>query len=54
MGKRMIFSEIRDSRFVTMRRGGTLQDTDHHLLAIWAADFQGGKTWITFLRKKRR
>ncbi|SED09568.1 putative immunity protein [Paenibacillus sp. GP183] len=22
-----------------MRRGGTLQDTDHHLLAIWAADW---------------
>ena len=28
----------RDPRFVTVRRGGTLQDADHHLLAVWAAD----------------
>ncbi|MBT3239298.1 MAG: hypothetical protein HON98_02195 [Chloroflexi bacterium] len=28
----------RDSRFVTLRRGGTLKDSDHHLLAAWAAD----------------
>ncbi|HNM36673.1 MAG TPA: hypothetical protein PKI33_06410, partial [Anaerolineales bacterium] len=28
----------RDSRFITIRRGGTLQDSDHHLLALWAAD----------------
>lgn len=34
----MIFSKIRDPRFITVRRGGTLQDADHHLLAIWAAD----------------
>ncbi len=34
----MIFSKIRDPRFVTVRRGGTLQDADHHLLAVWAAD----------------
>jgi hypothetical protein len=34
----MIFSKIRDPRFITLRRGGTLQDADHHLLAIWAAD----------------
>jgi len=27
----------RDPRFVTMRRGGTLKDTDHRLLAVWAA-----------------
>ena len=33
----MIFSEIRDPRFITVRRGGTLSDTDHHLLALWAA-----------------
>ena len=24
-------------RFVTVRRGGTLTDPDHHLLALWAA-----------------
>ena len=34
----MIFSKIRDPRLITVRRGGTLQDTDHRLLAIWAAD----------------
>ncbi|MBX3084221.1 MAG: hypothetical protein KF716_21480 [Anaerolineae bacterium] len=34
----MIFSKIRDPRFITVRRGGTLQDADHHLLATWAAD----------------
>lgn len=34
----MIFSKIRDPRFITERRGGTLQDADHHLLAIWAAE----------------
>ncbi|MEO7001942.1 MAG: putative immunity protein [Ktedonobacterales bacterium] len=34
----MIFSEIRDPRLITVRRGGTLQDAEHHLLAVWAAD----------------
>jgi hypothetical protein len=34
----MIFSKKRDPRLVTVRRGGTLQDADHHLLAFWAAD----------------
>jgi hypothetical protein len=33
----MIFTEPRDPRFITTRRGGTLSDTNHHLLAIWAA-----------------
>jgi hypothetical protein len=28
----------RDSRFVTVRRGGTLEDSQHRLLAAWAAD----------------
>ena len=27
----------RDSRLVTVRRGGTLKDIDHRLLAVWAA-----------------
>ena len=34
----MIFSPIRDPRLVTVRRGGTLEDADHRLLAVWAAD----------------
>jgi hypothetical protein len=34
----MIFSKKRNPRLVTVRRGGTLRDTDHHLLALWAAD----------------
>jgi len=34
----MILSKIRDQRLVTIRRGGTLEDADHHLLAIWASD----------------
>jgi len=28
----------RDPRFVTIRRGGTLDDETHHLLALWSAD----------------
>jgi hypothetical protein len=34
----MILPEKRDPRFITVRRGGSLQDSHHHLLAIWAAD----------------
>jgi hypothetical protein len=34
----MILPKQRDPRFITVRRGGTLQDADHHLLAQWAAD----------------
>lgn len=33
----MILPKERDPRFVTIRRGGTLTDSDHHLLALWAA-----------------
>jgi hypothetical protein len=33
----MILPEVRDRRFVRIRRGGTLTDSDHHLLALWAA-----------------
>ena len=33
----MILPKDRDPRFITMRRGGTLTDADHHLLALWAA-----------------
>jgi len=34
----LILPKIRDPRFITVRRGCSLQDDDHHLLAIWAAD----------------
>ena len=34
----MILPKVRDPRFITVRRGGSLQDDDHHRLAIWAAD----------------
>jgi hypothetical protein len=34
----VILSKERDLRLVTVRRGGTLTDEDHHLLALWAAD----------------
>jgi hypothetical protein len=33
----VILPKDRDPRFVTLRRGGTLTDSDHHLLALWAA-----------------
>lgn len=34
----MILPRVRDPRFITLRRGGTLTDADHQLLALWAAD----------------
>lgn len=34
----MILPEVRDPRFITIRRGGLLSDADHQLLAVWAAD----------------
>ena len=34
----MILPKKRDPRFTTIRRGGTLSDAHHHLLALWAAD----------------
>lgn len=33
----MILPKVRDPRLVTVRRGGTLSDADHRLLALWAA-----------------
>jgi hypothetical protein len=33
----MILPKVRDPRFVTIRRGGTLTDSDHQRLALWAA-----------------
>lgn len=34
----MILPAEPDPRLVTIRRGGTLTDDDHHLLALWAAE----------------
>jgi hypothetical protein len=34
----MILPAVRDPRLVTVRRGGSLTDEDHHRLALWAAD----------------
>jgi len=34
----VILPRVRDPRFVTIRRGGTLKDSDHQLLGLWAAD----------------
>lgn len=34
----MILPKQRDPRFITVRRGGTLADSEHRLLAVWAAD----------------
>ncbi|MGD0810059.1 MAG: putative immunity protein [Acidimicrobiales bacterium] len=34
----MILPKVRDPRFITIRRGGTLTDSDHRLLALWAAE----------------
>ncbi len=38
MDRQVIMTRTRDPRLVTVRRGGTLEDADHHLLALWAAD----------------
>jgi hypothetical protein len=36
-GATVILATERDPRLVTIRRGGTLTDTDHRILALWAA-----------------
>jgi hypothetical protein len=38
MRKEVVYTGRRDPRFVTVRRGGTLEDGHHRLLAAWAAD----------------
>lgn len=38
MAKEASYTGRRDPRFVTVRRGGTLEDSQHRLLAAWAAD----------------
>ncbi len=34
----MILPKERDPRLITIRRGGSLTDAHHHLLALWAAE----------------
>jgi len=34
----MILAKERDPRLITVRRGGSLTDEDHRLLALWAAE----------------
>jgi hypothetical protein len=34
----VILSKVRDRRFTTLRRGGSLTDADHELLSLWAAE----------------
>jgi hypothetical protein len=34
----VILPKERDPRFITIRRGGTLEDAHHRLLALWAAE----------------
>jgi hypothetical protein len=34
----VILPKVRDPRFITVRRGGSLPDDHHRLLAVWAAD----------------
>jgi hypothetical protein len=34
----MILPKVRDPRFITLRRGGTLEDAEHRFLALWAAE----------------
>jgi len=36
-GATVILPKVRDPRFITIRRGGTLTDSDHRILALWAA-----------------
>jgi hypothetical protein len=38
MGKELSYTGSRNPQFVTVRRGGTLEDPPHRLLAAWAAD----------------
>ena len=38
MSKETVYTGRRDPRFVSVRRGGTLEDPQHRLLAAWAAD----------------
>lgn len=38
MDRQIIFTESQYPRLVTVSRGGTLQDTEHRLLAVWAVD----------------
>jgi len=43
----MILPKVRDSRFVTIRPGGTLTDSDHCLLALWGGIHRARSTSLT-------
>lgn len=34
----VILPQVRDPRLISIRRGGSLTDADHRMLALWAAD----------------
>lgn len=42
----VILPKKRDRRFITIRRGGTLTDGDHQLLALWAASCAEHVLWL--------
>ena len=39
----VILPKDRGPRFVTIRRGGTLTDSDYQLLALWAGIVRGAR-----------
>jgi hypothetical protein len=41
VGGTVILPDVRDPRFITIRRGGTLEDSEHRLMAQWAAECAG-------------
>lgn len=41
----MILPQIRDKRFITIKRGGMLTDEDHHMLAVWASECAAHVLW---------
>jgi hypothetical protein len=45
-GKAVILPKERDPKFITIRCGGTLQDSDHRLLAEWAAAWAAGQAAV--------
>ncbi|MGH3200012.1 MAG: hypothetical protein ACRDOH_16680 [Streptosporangiaceae bacterium] len=50
----MILAKVRDPRLVTIRRGGTLTDSDHHLLdAYGAGESPEREALLTLARQSR-
>lgn len=50
----MILAKERDPRLVTVRRGGTLSDDDHRLLAAWAVAADAGPVAGVAERERQR